>query len=452
MTTETLADPLDEILALDVPKGIDPWFWRACQLILFLDAEAARHGGLAAFVERANARVPGAPPSTPSALVEAYRKTYPEILRDLGREAATDEAEPPTDAACGDYFLVMMLAQSIGAVRIDPDYNPFEVVRDQLVLMVGPVPETTTPATPPAAPATKRRNSLKEGDRVRYQTGQTVLVGTLGPVDGDVAELNPDDGSTMQVVQLARCKKLTGKAAQAPVAAPAPAVEEAPAAVILISEEKGRELEIIWNAAQAGKHALNDEEPVGMLGLEGGLALIAMLGETEPGTLYGVVRLYDAEDKILAESKPEGHLLHRFYVPAASSWLGGIVEVKGPGKETENSFTRERISEPRATPTKLGDGASRRPKASSRPSRPPAPALPILPDALWERVKPLLPAPPKPKRPDRPGRPRKPDLQCLIGILHVLATGIAWEDLPAKDSCGMTCLRRLVLCHSLIFG
>lgn len=72
-------------------------------------------------------------------------------------------------------------------------------------------------------------------------------------------------------------------------------------------------------------------------------------------------------------------------------------------------------------------------------------AKPLLPAALWDRIRPLLPPPPKPKRPDRPGRKRLDDRRCLIGILFVLKTGIAWEDLPAEMNCGcgMTCWRRL---------
>ncbi len=54
----------------------------------------------------------------------------------------------------------------------------------------------------------------------------------------------------------------------------------------------------------------------------------------------------------------------------------------------------------------------------------------------------LLPAPaPKP----RGGRPRIPDRAALSGILFVLRTGIAWEDLPPELGCGsgVTGWRRL---------
>jgi transposase len=66
----------------------------------------------------------------------------------------------------------------------------------------------------------------------------------------------------------------------------------------------------------------------------------------------------------------------------------------------------------------------------------------LVPDALWEIVEPLVPeAPPKPKG----GRPRVPDRACLTGIVFVLKTGLAWEDLPQEMGCGsgMTCWRRL---------
>ncbi|WP_139116216.1 transposase, partial [Xanthomonas translucens] len=47
--------------------------------------------------------------------------------------------------------------------------------------------------------------------------------------------------------------------------------------------------------------------------------------------------------------------------------------------------------------------------------------------ALWKRIHPLIPVvPPSPKG----GRPRVDDQSALNGIVYVLRTGIAWEDLP----------------------
>jgi transposase len=69
-------------------------------------------------------------------------------------------------------------------------------------------------------------------------------------------------------------------------------------------------------------------------------------------------------------------------------------------------------------------------------------AKPLVPDELWEIVEPLLPQhPPRP----RGGRTPVDDRACFAGILFVLKTGIAWEDLPAEMGCGsgMTCWRRL---------
>ena len=69
-------------------------------------------------------------------------------------------------------------------------------------------------------------------------------------------------------------------------------------------------------------------------------------------------------------------------------------------------------------------------------------AKPLLPDRLWAVIEPLLP----PHRPSpKGGRPRLPDRAALTGILFVLKTGLAWEDLPAEMNCGsgMTCWRRL---------
>jgi transposase len=70
-------------------------------------------------------------------------------------------------------------------------------------------------------------------------------------------------------------------------------------------------------------------------------------------------------------------------------------------------------------------------------------AKPLVDDALWERVEPLLPV--VERRYRYPGRKRIPDRRALTGIVFVLKTGIAWEDLPAEMGCGsgMTCWRRL---------
>ncbi|KGE53348.1 transposase, partial [Xanthomonas axonopodis pv. vasculorum] len=49
-----------------------------------------------------------------------------------------------------------------------------------------------------------------------------------------------------------------------------------------------------------------------------------------------------------------------------------------------------------------------------------------IPIALWKRIEPLIPqVKPSPKG----GRPRLSDQQALNGIVYVLRTGIAWEDL-----------------------
>jgi transposase len=70
-------------------------------------------------------------------------------------------------------------------------------------------------------------------------------------------------------------------------------------------------------------------------------------------------------------------------------------------------------------------------------------AKPILDDELWRRVEPLLL--PKPRRSRFPGRRRLDNRKALTGILFVLKTGIAWEDLPQElgCGCGMSCWRRL---------
>jgi transposase len=70
-------------------------------------------------------------------------------------------------------------------------------------------------------------------------------------------------------------------------------------------------------------------------------------------------------------------------------------------------------------------------------------AKPILDDELWQIIEPLIPK--KKRRFRYPGRNRLPNQVVLTGILFVLKTGIAWEDLPQEMGCGsgMTCWRRL---------
>jgi transposase len=56
-------------------------------------------------------------------------------------------------------------------------------------------------------------------------------------------------------------------------------------------------------------------------------------------------------------------------------------------------------------------------------------AKPLLPDDVWEIIEPLLPKwTPSPEG----GQPPLPDRQALTGILFVLKTGLAWEDLPCE--------------------
>lgn len=60
---------------------------------------------------------------------------------------------------------------------------------------------------------------------------------------------------------------------------------------------------------------------------------------------------------------------------------------------------------------------------------------PLVSDALWQRIEPLLPPPPK-RRVRFPGRKPLDYRKVLTGILFVLKTGIAWDDLPAELGCG----------------
>jgi len=64
----------------------------------------------------------------------------------------------------------------------------------------------------------------------------------------------------------------------------------------------------------------------------------------------------------------------------------------------------------------------------------------LVSDDLWAAIEPLIP-PPKPRRRDHPGRKPLDRRKVLSGIVYVLKTGIAWEDLPAELGlgCGKTC-------------
>ena len=73
---------------------------------------------------------------------------------------------------------------------------------------------------------------------------------------------------------------------------------------------------------------------------------------------------------------------------------------------------------------------------------------PLVSDALWERLQPLLPLPPK-RRFRFPGRKPLDYRKILTGILFVLKTGIAWDDLPGDlgCGCGKTCRHYLQVWH-----
>jgi len=74
----------------------------------------------------------------------------------------------------------------------------------------------------------------------------------------------------------------------------------------------------------------------------------------------------------------------------------------------------------------------------------------LVTDELWERVQPLLPPPP-PRRFRFPGRKPLDYRKVLTGILFVLKTGMAWDDLPAElgCGCGKTCHYYLRLWHQV---
>jgi transposase len=67
----------------------------------------------------------------------------------------------------------------------------------------------------------------------------------------------------------------------------------------------------------------------------------------------------------------------------------------------------------------------------------------LVSNDLWVICEPLLP---RLKKSRKGGRPPVGNREALTGILFVLKTGIAWEDLPKEMGCGsgMTCWRRMV--------
>ncbi len=69
---------------------------------------------------------------------------------------------------------------------------------------------------------------------------------------------------------------------------------------------------------------------------------------------------------------------------------------------------------------------------------------PLVSDELWARIEPLLPAE-KPRRFRFSGRKPIDRRKVLTGIVFVLKTGIAWDDLPAELGwgCGRTCREAL---------
>ena len=63
-----------------------------------------------------------------------------------------------------------------------------------------------------------------------------------------------------------------------------------------------------------------------------------------------------------------------------------------------------------------------------------------LNDEQWKAIEPLLLKPQR--RTDGRGRPRKDDRQVLNGILWILRSGAAWQDLPERFASYQTCHRR----------
>ncbi len=63
-----------------------------------------------------------------------------------------------------------------------------------------------------------------------------------------------------------------------------------------------------------------------------------------------------------------------------------------------------------------------------------------LTDEQWQVIRPFIPVPAK--RLDGRGRPRADDRQVLNGVLWIMRTGAAWQDLPSRYPSPATCHRR----------
>ena len=73
-----------------------------------------------------------------------------------------------------------------------------------------------------------------------------------------------------------------------------------------------------------------------------------------------------------------------------------------------------------------------------------------LTEEQWAVIKPFIPVPPK--RADGKGRPRADDRQVLNGILWIMRTGAARQDLPDRYPSPATCHRRFqAWCRSGLF-
>jgi transposase len=73
-----------------------------------------------------------------------------------------------------------------------------------------------------------------------------------------------------------------------------------------------------------------------------------------------------------------------------------------------------------------------------------------LTDEQWAVIKPFIPVPPR--RADGKGRPRVDDRDVLNGILWIMRTGAAWQDLPDRYPSPATCHRRFqAWCRSGLF-
>ena len=134
---------------------------------------------------------------------------------------------------------------------------------------------------------------------------------------------------------------------------------------------------------------------------------------------------------------------HRDHLPLLQDRRGRLLDQRRRAERAKRKLAWEFLATNRAGrhPPSLGQ-AGRRHELTLQTRRS-SMATARLDHELWKLIEPLLPV--RKRRFHYPGRKRIDDRRTLAGILFVLRTGIAWQQLPQElgYGSGMTCWRRL---------